>query len=223
MTRALGFIFVLITSCIAPAANVRGVIRFDGTAPPARTTPGEKCHTGAPAIPAETVVVSKTGELANCVVYVEGATSSDGSSTKAAVLDQKDCRYVPHVLAIQTEQPLVIKSSDDTLHNVHYNPTVNPPANFALIQPGQQKQVSFKSPEIVKISCDVHAWMSAWVVVLENPFFSVTNDSGAFEIHDLPAGSYKLVCWHERFGKQEKALDIATKDLKIDFLYQAPK
>ena len=108
------------------------------------------------------------------------------------------------------------------LHNVHYNPDINPPDNFGMIEPGQQRVVSFKQPEIFKVSCDVHSWMTAWVAVFDHPYFNVTTDAGAFNIVNLPPGSYKLICWHERFGKLEKQIEISDKDLSTDFTYKAP-
>src|SRR5439155_6375110 len=102
--------------------------------------------------------------------YVEGAAAAaDSSTTKPVILDQKNCRYVPHVVAIQVNQPLTIKTSDATLHNVHYNPETNPPANFGMTEPGQERLVSFKQPEIFKVSCDVHSWMVAWIAVFDHP------------------------------------------------------
>jgi hypothetical protein len=224
MKRGFATIFaaVMIAACgVADAAAVRGSVHFDGTVPKPTVIPGAKCHVNAADILSEAMVVSKDGGLQNAIIYVEGASAS-ASATNPVILDQKNCRYVPHVLAIQINQPLTIKTSDATLHNVHYSPEINPPANFAVLEPGQERTVSFKQPEIFKINCNVHTWMSAWVAVFDHPFFSVTTDAGSFEIKSVPAGSYKLICWHERFGKLEKQIDVTDKDLSADFIYKAP-
>jgi hypothetical protein len=205
-------------------ATVRGVVRYEGPTLPVATMPGDKCHTGATAIVDESIVISAAGNVQNSIVYIEGAPAAlPPIDAKAAVLDQKDCRYVPHVLAIQADQSLAIRSSDDTLHNVHYSPAVNPSANFGMTGIGQDKTVAFKSAEIFKVSCDVHPWMAAWVGVFENPLFSVTNAAGGYEIKNVPAGKYTLVSWHERFGRQEKAIEIAdSQTLEQTFIYKAP-
>jgi hypothetical protein len=217
-------IFALAAACgVTNAAALRGKVRFEGTAPPPTITPGAKCHLTGADIHSETIVVSKDGSLQNAIVYIDGATPPSVQPTPTPVtLDQKNCRYIPHVVGIQVNQPLTIKTSDATLHNVHYNPDINPPDNFGMIEPGQQRVVSFKQPEIFKVSCDVHSWMTAWVAVFDHPYFNVTTDAGAFNIVNLPPGSYKLICWHERFGKLEKQIEISDKDLSTDFTYKAP-
>jgi hypothetical protein len=211
------------TPFLPGTSTVRGTIRYEGPTPSLATiTPGAKCHTGAPAIPDETVLVAPTGGLKNAIVFIEGAAASNVTAGPVT-LDQVNCRYTPHVVALQTNQALTLRSSDDTLHNVHYSPALNPAGNFGMIKAGQEKTVAFKSPEFFKVTCDVHPWMAAWVGVFENHLFSVTNDVGGYEIKNVPAGKYTLVSWHERFGRQEKAIEIAeAQTVETTFVYKAP-
>jgi hypothetical protein len=225
MIRTVAILFAVLAIAaggLANGATLRGTIHFQGEVPKQAMTPGAKCHENAQDIPQEIILVSKAGGLQNAVVYVEGATAPDSSKATPVILDQKNCRYIPHVVAMQVNQMLTIKTSDATLHNVHYNPDINTPANFGMTEPGQQRVVSFKQPEIFKVSCDVHSWMNAWIAVFDHPFFSVTTDAGTFEIKNIPPGSYKLTCWHERFGKLEKTIDVTDKDFSTDFNYKAP-
>jgi plastocyanin len=204
---------------------VRGAVKFDGVPPKMATLANKPCHAAAPELEEETVIVGDGGAMMNVLVFVEGAGAGDGSKRDAAVLDQVHCRYVPHVLGVQTGQTLTVRSSDDTMHNVHYKPHRNEPTNFGMTKPGAEKQVTFAAPEFVRVKCDVHPWMTAYVGVFENPFFAATGVDGRFEIKDLPAGEYKLVAWHELYGRREQPITIADEAKPVDdvtFRYKAP-
>jgi plastocyanin len=203
---------------------VRGVVKFDGVPPKMAAIANQPCHAGAPELEEETVIVGDGGAMMNVFVYVEGAGTGDGSKREPAVLDQVHCRYVPHVVGVQIGQALAVRSSDDTLHNVHYKPQRNAAANFGLTKPGAAKAVTFTVPEFVRVKCDVHPWMTAYVGVFENPFFAATGVDGTFEIRNLPAGEYTLVAWHELYGRREQPLTVAeeTKPVEATFRYKAP-
>jgi plastocyanin len=203
---------------------VRGVVKFDGTPPKMATIANKPCHAGAKEIEEETVIVGEAGALMNAFVFVEGAGTDDGSKREPAVLDQVHCRYVPHVVGVQVGQTLNVRSSDDTMHNVHYKPDRNAAANLTMTRPGAQKQVTFAAPEFIRVKCDVHPWMTAYVGVFDTPFFAATGVDGTFEIKGLPAGEYTLVAWHELYGRQQQPLTVAdeTKPVEATFRYKAP-
>jgi plastocyanin len=198
------------------SGTIRGTVKFIGTPPPREVIPNKPCHEGAGPLKDETVVVNDDSTLANVFVYLADAPASDGSPRDVAVLDQKDCHYVPHAVGVQVGQKLAVKSSDaGTLHNVHYSPEKNPPANFAETVAGASKDVMFDQPEFIRVKCDVHPWMSATVGVFESPFFAVTregNGGGGFEIAKVPAGQYKLVAWHERYGAVEQQVTVKDNE-----------
>ncbi len=203
---------------------VRGIVKFDGVPPKMAAIANKPCHDGAPALETETIVVGDGGAMRNVLVFVEGAGSGDGKHQKPAVLDQVHCRYVPHVLGVQVGQTLIVRSSDDTLHNVHYRPDRNPAANFGMTTPGAEKAVTFDAPDFIRVKCDVHPWMTSYVGVFENPFFAATGADGKFEIANLPAGDYSLVSWQEQLGRRQQPLRILdeTKPVEAPFRYKAP-
>ncbi len=188
------------------------------------TLANKPCHAGAPELDEETVIVGDGGAMMNVLVYVQGAGTGDGSKRPPAVLDQIHCRYVPHVVGVQVGQTLNVRSSDDTMHNVHYKPHRNEAANFGMTKPGAERNVTFAAAELIRVKCDVHPWMTAYVGVFENPLFAATGVDGTFEIKGLAAGEYTLVAWHELYGKIEQPLTIAdgAKPVEATFRYKAP-
>jgi plastocyanin len=213
----------------ASALNGKGVIRgkvtFTGHAPETKPIDNVPCHEGAAKqLTDETVVVNDNGTLRNVLVYLKGAPAVDGSNALPVVLDQKDCRYVPHVIGVQVGQRFVFHASDPTLHNVHYNPDRNPPANFGFTSAGSERAVTFDAAgDFIRVKCDVHPWMTGYVGVFENPWFAATGEMGAFEIKGVPVGTYKLVAWHELYGTKEQDVTISDeKPIDVELTYASP-
>ena len=138
-------------------------------------------------------------------------------------LDQKGCHYVPHVFGMMAKQKLLIKNTDDTLHNIHAMPTANKEFNIGQPNQGMETTRTFAQPEVmVHFKCDVHPWMSAYVGVLSHPFFGVTGEDGTFSIKGLPAGEYTLEAWHEKYGPQTQTVKVAAGESKtVDFKFKA--
>ena len=210
------------------SGSILGVVKFIGTPPPRESISNQPCHAGAAPLKDETVVVNSDGTLANVFVYLADAPASDGSDQPPALLDQVDCRYVPHAVAVQVAQPLRIRTSDpQTLHNVHLLASSNPQLNFGLTDAGAEKTVTFQQPEFIRTKCDVHPWMTGYVGVFESPFFAVTREgdagAGSFEISRVPAGKYKLVAWHEQYGQVEQSVEVRdNRATDVTVTYKAP-
>jgi hypothetical protein len=204
---------------------IRGGVKFGGTKPVPALLENEPCHDAAQPIYDETVVVNDDDTLANVLVYLKDvASDAPAAPTTRPVLDQVNCRYVPHVLGVQVGQELIVRSSDPTLHNVHYDPANNKPANFGMTTAGAERVIAFDRDEVaVRVRCDVHPWMTAYIAVLDHPWFAVTGGTGSFEITNLPAGSFILVAWHERYGRIEKQVTVdPAHPVDVEFEYRAP-
>lgn len=200
--------------------SIRGKIAFVGQPPAPRSIDNHICHANHPrAIVDESVVVNPNGTLKNVVVYLKEVPGDSATTPPPATLDQIDCQYVPHVVAIQAGQSVVFRSSDATLHNVHVLSEKGAAMNRALTGAGQQlPPVKFSEPEFTRVKCDVHPWMLAWIAVMDGPYFAVTAETGEFEIKDVPAGSYTLSAWHERFEPMTQAV-IVTADKAADVTF----
>ena len=192
---------------------IAGTITFDGTAPtprPLRMDSDPKC-VAEPGATSELLVVGAGNGLQNVFVYVKDGlgTRTYAVPTTPVTLDQKGCRYLPHVFGVQVGQPFMISNSDSTLHNVNAAPKDNRPFNFG--QPVSVPAVSrtFDKPEVmVPLRCDVHGWMNAYAGVVAHPFFAVTNGNGGFEIKGLPPGTYTIEAWHEQLGTQTRSITV---------------
>ncbi len=162
----------------------------------------EKCGTEAVI---EKVVVGPNKGLSNAVASVAGAKGTP--TAKKASIDQKGCKFVPHVMAM-TPGEIEIKNSDDILHNIHTYSTANPPINKA--QPKFKKVMTekFEKPEIIKVTCDVHSWMLGWIAVMPHPYFGISDANGVAKIENVPAGKQTIEVWHETLGKVTKDVDV---------------
>jgi plastocyanin len=190
-------------------ATIRGVVTLGGKPPEMATIPNQPCHAGAGPLKEESVVVDSDGHLRNVIVYLENApVAATVSNLPPVVLDQVNCRYFPHVVVLRTGQTLHVTTNDPTLHNVHGLCTANEAFNFALVAPGQSKDLVFTEPERFPIRCDVHPWMRAYVQVFTHPWFAVTGADGSFELRDVPAGNYMLVAWQEKYGEQRVPVTV---------------
>ena len=189
---------------------VRGVVSFKGAAPEGQAVPAGKCHASSAAIVVAPVTVSRDGRLKDVVVYVKDAAPvpADVPVPGPAVLDQVNCQYVPHVLGVRAGQVLKVKSSDETLHNVHTLAVDNAAVNFGMTGAGQSRDLTFQAPERVAVKCDVHPWMSAHVYVFDHPYFAVTAADGSYEITGLPPGAHTLVFSHPFLGDRERGVTV---------------
>jgi plastocyanin len=169
--------------------------------------------------------VIKDGGLDNVFVYVKDGLGNYHFDVPAepVKLDQQGCRYVPHVLGARVGQAIEITNSDETTHNVHSLPDVNREFNIAQYVKDQKNTQTFTAPEVmIRIKCDLHGWMSAYVGVLEHPYFAVTTEGGKFELKGLPPGEYTIETWHEKAGTQTQKVTVGPKETKqIGVTYQA--
>jgi len=215
----------------ADSASISGKITFDGTPPKRKkitTDADPKCaemHADSPLL-SEEVVVNPNGTLKNVFVYVK--TGLEGKTydvpKEPVTINQTGCHYEPHVFGIMAKQELDILNSDDTLHNIHAMPTKSTEFNVGEPNKGMIVKRKFANPEVmVHFKCDVHPWMSAYVGVMDNPFYSVTGDDGTFSLKGLPAGEYTVAAWHEKYGEQVQKIKVGDGEAKtVDFKFTKP-
>jgi plastocyanin len=205
------------------AGTISGVVSLKGQPPKMKQldmTADPGCPTGPQ--PAE-VVVTNAGKLANVFVYVkEGLPQgSFAVPSEPVVLDQKGCRYNPHILGIMAGQPLKITNTDTADHNIHDMPSNNPAFNESQMPTDKPVIKKFSNAEMmVPVQCNQHPWMRAYINVMSNPYFAVSAPDGSFEIKNLPPGEYTIAAVHERFGEQTMKVKVGPKENgKAGFVY----
>lgn len=211
----------------ATAGSISGGIMFTGTAPePEVIDMGAEpacasAYTEGPFT--QNVVVNDNGTLANVFVYVKSGLEDMNfpAPSEPVLLDQQNCRYVPHVLGVQVDQTVLIRNSDDLLHNIHPEPENSRGFNVGQPTQGMETERSFSAAEImVPVGCDVHGWMSAFIGVVDHPYFAVTGDDGSFELPNLPPGEYTIEAWHEQYGTQEMNVTVGeSESVTTDFSF----
>ena len=202
----------------ATAGSIAGVVSFTGVAPkriPIDMSMDPACALATEPNLTEQYMVDR-GKLANVYVYIKAGTpdSTAPAGTPAVVLDQKGCRYTPHVIALQQGGSVEFKNSDPTMHNVHTTPAQvgNSAVDLSEMPMGQPQTERFKAAEtMLPVRCNNHPWMSAFLNIAPNPYFAVTGADGSFTIPNLPPGTYTLAAVHEKLGEQDIQITVAPK------------
>ncbi len=211
-------------------ATLRGTVRLRGSAPrsrPIRIT----CAVCAPRYPAgmprEDLIVDGEGRIQGAFVYIKAGLEGRKFEVPKipVVLDQKGCRYDPHILGMMAGQKLLLRNSDPHPHCTHALPFSNKEFNIGLPKQGQEAEKTFENPEVmIRIKDSVDVWMSAWVGVLSHPFFAVTGADGSFEIRGLPPGTYTLAVWQEKCAEATRHIEgKAEAPLTADFTLDLKK
>ena len=201
----------------ASAGDIKGTVKLTGAAPklaPIKAT--KDASTCGADLPDESVVASN-GKLENVVVSLKGgpAKAEPGKIT----LDQHKCRYHPHVQAAGTGSSLEILNSDPILHNIHGYLGTATAFNLAMPLKNQKITRKLDKPGVVKIKCDVHAWMSGYILISDTPY-GVSAKDGTFVIKNVPPGTYTLTAWHEKLGEKTSQVTVpATGDATADFSF----
>jgi plastocyanin len=228
----MGHALVALFACgSALAATITGTVTYDGKVPNLKPldmgadAACAKMHTSPQ--PSDVLVLGSGNAMANIMVSVASGLPA-GKTWPApkdpVVMDQKGCRYEPHVFGLMIDQPFKVLNSDGILHNVHALPKVNAPFNMAMPPTVKESTKSFgKAEGMFMIKCDVHPWMSSYAGVFSNPFFSVTKNDGKFSISGLDAGTYEIQAWHEKLGVQKATVTVTGSETKtVGFKFSAP-
>jgi plastocyanin len=158
-------------------------------------------------------------DLRRSVVYLESAPRGAFEMTESgrAVMDQRNETFVPHVLAITTGTIVDFPNSDAFYHNVF---SLSKPARFDLgrYAAGRSRSVRFDKPGIVRVFCDIHSHMNAFILVFSHPFFAMTNAEGRYGIENVPAGTYNVIAWNEGTASEPKPVTVPDGGVaELDF------
>jgi plastocyanin len=186
-----------------------GKVTLPGLAPKLAPLPvtsqNKVCGTNKPD---ESLEVKDSG-IKNVVVWFTDVPLAKDAKLPRQKLDQQACSFVPHVLAAPLGAGLDVMNSDRALHNVRAQAGEVKLMNYAMPIPGHVVPTRLRKQGIFKVSCDVHPWMSGWLLVLPTSAYAITDENGAYKIEGVPAGKHKVKIWHERLGEKDLEVEIA--------------
>jgi hypothetical protein len=206
--------------------SLTGTVVFDGAPPPRKEIERDVDPVCAKTKELSEDVVVTDGKLRDVLVHVTKGAKPAPAPKDPLVLTQHDCRYDPRVSAVIAGGTIAIHNGDPTYHNVHgtlagknvWNES-QPAGNADVV-----KDAPGKPGDVIAHHCDVHAWMQAWTMIVDNPYFAVTGDDGAFTIPDLPPGTYTVEAWHPTLGARTATVRIKARGAaKTTFHFKAAR
>lgn len=206
---------------VSNGGTITGTVKLAGDVPEAKSSEVDKDQEacGHDPKPSEALLVSFDKTIKTAIVSILDISKGkkfDGSGENLT-LDQKGCVFIPHVLVIPPGSTVDLLNSDSVMHNLHSWSIKNTSFNEGVAGGGKLPK-TFEYPETVKMTCDVHKWMNAWVIVQDNPYYAVTDENGNFKIEDVPPGTYTLEAWQESLGKITQEVTVkAGEETKADF------
>lgn len=193
-------------AAVTDGGTLTGVLKFAGTPPKLEPlTVNKNRDVCGERKPSEALVVGAEGGVQGGVILLEGITKGKKPS-RDVVLDNAKCLFVSHVISVTPGDRVRVKNSDPILHSTHF---FAKPGGFNLALPNKEQTIDITrritKPGVMRVLCDAHPHMFAWMVVHDSPYLAVTDERGAFKIDAIPPGTYKVTMWHE--GYRAKGVD----------------
>jgi hypothetical protein len=208
---------------VKEGATIRGAVKIEGALPKLPGLQITKYKEMCKDVPNESLITGPGKGVRFAVVTLEGIAKGKAAEKEIVhELDNVKCRFTPHVQAASVGQFVLLKNSDPILHTAHaFFANEQPQFNVGLY-PGRTSRKPLVAAGLVKVRCEVHPWMSAYIWVTEHPYHAVSDMYGEYELRDVPAGVYQLKVWHESLGTQEKRIEVKPSAAqKVDFTLTA--
>jgi hypothetical protein len=203
------------------AGTIVGEVVFNDAAPrlPTVKVTRDQDYCGE-SLPNDTYLINSAGGLKNVVVFIEAAPGSQANPQRENILDNTGCRYSPRILAMQRGERLKVRNNDPKLHIPHAY--LDQRTVFTLSLPFRGTTIDatprIRQAGVLKVVCDTHAWMLAYIHVFDHPYFAITDDRGMFSISDIPPGNYTLKAWHEDGGIRSQEIVVPdASEVRVGF------
>jgi hypothetical protein len=199
---------------VTNGGTIDGVVTLSGAAPteaPIKVTKNQD-YCGQ-SIPDPAYTVDSSGGLANVIVYLKDVAKGKAASTEPLALVNAKCMFSPRAQGAMLSQQIKISSEDTVLHNTHPQNAETNATIFNVALPFKGFSVTKPLPNMpmmIKVKCDAHEWMHAWILELEHPYYATTTADGHFIIKDVPPGTYTLAVWHEVAGEKSAPVVVAA-------------
>lgn len=174
----------------------------------------------APPMP-EVSLTGNDNSLQNVIVYVSAGASDENFTGPVMHINQRGCRYTPHVVAVQTNQEVWVQNDDTVTHSVHPMAKSNTEWNRSQPPGTPPVVIRYGQPEFIRVKCELHPWMRGVLAVFKNSHHAITDSTGAFTLAELPPGKYTVTAWHEVYGSVSKEITIAPgQNADLNFVFK---
>jgi Polysaccharide lyase family 4, domain II len=201
-------------AAVTNGGTIDGIITLSGTPPAGAmikvTKNQDYCGTS---IPDPAYTVGAGGGLENVIVYLKDITKGKAAPSDPLALVNDHCMFSPRAQGAMVGESVKISSNDPVLHNTHPQNAETNATIYNIALPFKGFSVTKPlpgSPGLIKVKCDAHEWMHAWIMELEHPYYATTGADGHFTIKDVPPGTYTLVAWHEAAGEKSEPVVVAA-------------
>lgn len=198
---------------VADGGSISGTVKLSGEAPAVKAPDINKDQEiCGKTKPSDALVLGGDKSIRFAVVRLTNISKGKKLDTATkSVLNQEKCHFDPHVVVAPVGGTLQVKNSDPITHNIHTFSIENDPVNKAQPKTLPLIEAKFTANETIKTQCDIHKWMSGWIVATDNPYVTVTDEHGHFKLTDVPPGTYKMEIWHETLSKETKDIVVKAK------------
>ena len=209
----------------AGSGTITGKVTFTGTPPKMKPIDMSKEPVCAkehnPPITTQDIESGPGNTLKDVVVYISAGDQGSAPASSTARYEQKGCQYMPHVLALQVNQPQQVFNNDPVAHNIHPLPKQNSEWNKSQPPGAPPIDTKWEKPEFIAVKCNIHPWMHGYFAVMSTSHYALTGEDGTFTIKDVPPGKYTLTAWQEHMGTQTQEVTVSAGEAKANFTFKA--
>jgi Carboxypeptidase regulatory-like domain len=209
----------------AGTGTITGKVSFTGTPPKMKPIDMSKEPVCAkehnPPIKTQDIESGPGDTLQDAVVYISAGDQASAPASTPVRYDQKGCEYIPHVLAMQVNQPLQVYNNDPVAHNIHPMPKQNSEWNKSQPPGSPPIDTKWDKPEFIAVKCNIHPWMHGYFAVMKTSHFALSGADGTFTIKDVPPGKYTVTAWQEHMGTQTQEVAVTGGETKVNFTFKA--
>ena len=199
---------------VSGGGTIKGKVTFKGEVPMRKIIPTKDMEVCGGIREDPQIILGPGGGVEDAIVYLKDVQKGKKwiKPAKTPVLNNKDCRFHPPVQVIPVGMNLEIHNSDPVLHNTHGFLIKSTVFNVAMPKQGMSVERPLRKPGIIRVECDSHGWMLAWIFAADNPYYAMTGKDGTFSISEVPPGNYTLVIWQEYMGAKEMQVTVKANE-----------
>jgi hypothetical protein len=199
---------------VANGGAIKGKVTYTGSVPTRKIIPTKDQEVCGGIRDEPQVIVGPDSGVMNAIVYLKEVPKGKrwDKPKKTPTINNRKCNFEPHVQVMPAGMNLAILNSDPVLHNTHGFLIKATVFNVAMPKQGMRVERPIKKPGIVRVECDAHGWMLAWIYAADNPYYAMTGRDGSFTINDVPPGDYTMVVWQEYTGSTEVPVTVKAKE-----------